>query len=59
MDVLFGSEEIGHQVASPTDDNPLIISQLKEAFIDNLKATSRTPGHIEGTRGQPILQCSP
>jgi len=50
VDVLFGSEEIGHLIASPTDDNPLTLSQLKEAFIDNLKATSRTPGHVEGTR---------
>ena len=50
MDVLFGSEEIGHLIASPTDDNPLTLSELKEAFIDNLKATGRTPGHIEGTR---------
>ncbi len=51
VDVLFGSEEIGHLLASPADDNPLTISQLKEAFIDNLKATDRTPGHIDGTRG--------
>ena len=51
VDVLFGSEEIGHLIASPADDNPLTLSQLKEAFIDNLKATSRTPGHIDGTRG--------
>ena len=34
VDVLFGSEEIGHLVASPADDNPLTISQLKEAFIN-------------------------
>lgn len=50
VDVLFGSEEIGHLIASPADDNPLTISQLKEAFIDNLNATGRTPGHVEGTR---------
>ncbi|MFQ5463534.1 MAG: tyrosine-type recombinase/integrase [Phycisphaerae bacterium] len=50
VDVLFGSEEIGHLIASPADDNPLTVSQLKEAFIDNLQATSRTPGHVEGTR---------
>jgi len=51
VDVLFGSEAIGHLIASPADDNPLTLSQLKEAFIDNLKATERTPGHIDGTRG--------
>ena len=51
VEVLFGSEEIGHLIASPADDNPLNISQLKAAFIDNRKATSRTPGHIDGTRG--------
>ena len=51
VDVLFGSEAIGHLTASPADDNPLTISQLKEAFIDNLNATDRTPGHIDGTRG--------
>ena len=51
VDVLFGSEVIGHLIASPANDNPLTLSQLKEAFIDNLKATSRTPGHIDGTRG--------
>jgi len=50
MDVLFGSEEIGHLIASPADDNPLTLSELRDAFIDNLKATGRTPGHIEGTR---------
>ncbi len=50
VDVLFGSEKIGHLIASPADDNPLTISQLKEAFIDNLQATGRTPGHVEGTR---------
>ncbi len=50
VDVLFGSEEIGHLIASPADDNPLTISQLKEAFIDNLNSTDRTPGHVEGTR---------
>jgi hypothetical protein len=49
VDVLFGSEEIGHLLASPADDNPLTISELKAAFIDNLNATGRTPGHIEGT----------
>ncbi len=50
QDVLFGSEKIAHLIASPTDDNPLTLSELKTAFIDNLKATDRTPGHIEGTR---------
>ncbi|MHC4064981.1 MAG: hypothetical protein ACYSUI_10835 [Planctomycetota bacterium] len=50
VDVLYGSEEIGHLIASPADDNPLTLSKLKEAFIDNLRATDRTPGHIEGTR---------
>ncbi len=49
-DVLFGSDEIGHLIASPADENPLTLSQLKEAFIDNLTATGRTPGHVEGTR---------
>ncbi len=28
VDVLFGSEEIGHLLASPADENPLTISQL-------------------------------
>ncbi len=51
VDVLFGSEAIGHLIASPADNNPLTISQLREAFIDNLNATGRTPGHIDGTRG--------
>ena len=51
MDVLFGSEEIGHLLASPADDNPLTLSQLKAAFVDALDATGRTPGHVEGTRG--------
>ncbi len=50
IDVLFGSEDLGHLIANPTDDNPLTLSQLMEAFIDNLTATDRTPGHIEGTR---------
>ncbi len=50
VDVLFGSEEIGHLISSPADDNPLTLSQLKEAFIDSLQATGRTPGHLEGTR---------
>jgi integrase len=51
VDVLFGSEEIGHLIASPSDDNPLTLSQLKAAFVDALEATGRTPGHIDGTRG--------
>jgi|GEM_PF-6640202 len=50
LDVLFGSEKIAHLIDPPADDNPLILSELKAAFIDNLKATDRTPGHIEGTR---------
>ncbi len=50
VDVLFGSDRIGHLLASPTDDNPLTLSQLKAAFVDALEATGRTPGHIEGTR---------
>jgi len=50
IDVLFGSEDIGHLIAPPADDNPLTLSELKETFIDNLKATGRTPGHLEGTR---------
>ena len=50
VDVLFGSEEIGHLIASPADDNPLTLSELKAAFIDNLTATDRTPGHVEGTQ---------
>ncbi|MCH7840265.1 MAG: hypothetical protein IID38_08535 [Planctomycetes bacterium] len=50
VDVLFGSEEIGHLIASPADDNPLTLSQLKAAFVDALRATDRTPGHVEGTR---------
>ncbi len=50
VDVLFGSDRIGHLIASPADDNPLTLSQLKAAFVDALEATDRTPGHIEGTR---------
>lgn len=50
MDVLFGSEEIGHLIGSPADDNPLTLSQLKEAFIESLRATGRTAGHVEGTQ---------
>ncbi len=50
LDVLFGSEKIAHLINSPDDDNPLTLSELKAAFIDNLTATDRTPGHIEGTR---------
>ena len=50
LDVLFGSEKIGHLIASPTDDNPLTLSELKAAFTDSLKATGRTAGHIEGTQ---------
>ena len=49
VDVLFGSQEIGHLISSPADDDPLTLSELKAAFTDNLKATDRTPGHIEGT----------
>ena len=41
LDVLFGADEIGHLIASPADDNPLTLSQLKEAFIDNLGVTRR------------------
>ena len=59
VDVLFGSEEIGHLIASPTDDNPLTLSQLKAAFVDALEATGRTPGHIEGTRGHLDLRMLP
>ena len=51
VDLLFGSDAIGHLIASPADNNPLTISQLREAFIDNLNATGRTPGHIDGARG--------
>ena len=50
QEVLFGSEKIAHLIASPADDNPLTLSDLKAAFIDYLTATDRTPGHIEGTR---------
>ena len=50
VDVLFGSEKIGHLIASPTDDSPLTLSEPKAAFTDNLKATGRTEGHVEGTR---------
>ena len=50
VDVLFGSEETGHLIPATCDDNPLTLSQLRDAFIDNLKATDRTRGHIEGTR---------
>lgn len=50
QDVLFGSEKIAHLIESPTDDNPLSLSELKEAFIDHLQATGRTAGHVEGTR---------
>ncbi len=32
VDVLFGSEAIGHLIASPADDNPLTLSQLKAAL---------------------------
>ncbi len=51
VDVLFGSEKVGHLIASTTDDNPLTLSELKAAFADSLMATGRTAGHIEGTRG--------
>jgi hypothetical protein len=50
LDVLFGSAEIGHLLAKPADDNPLTLSQLRDAFIDHLRSTDRTPGHLEGTR---------
>jgi integrase len=50
MDVLFGSEKIAHLIASPADDNPLTLSELKTAFMDHLTATGRTAGHVEGTR---------
>lgn len=50
VDVLFGSEKIAHLINSPSDDNPLTLSELKTAFMDYLTATDRTAGHIEGTR---------
>lgn len=50
LDVLFGSPQIGHMVAKPSDDNPLTLSELRDAFIDHLRTTDRTPGHQEGTR---------
>ncbi len=50
LDALFGSPEIGHLLARPTDDNPLTLSGLRDAFIDHLRSTDRTPGHLEGTR---------
>lgn len=50
MDVLFGSEKIAHLINSPSDDNPLTLSELKTMFMDQLTATDRTAGHVEGTR---------
>jgi len=49
VDVLFGSDEIAHLIDSPTDDNPLTLSELRGSFVDHLRNTDRTPGHIEGT----------
>ena len=49
VDVLFGSDEIAHLIDSPTDDNPLTLSELRDSFVDHLRNTDRTPGHIEGT----------
>ena len=50
LDVLFGSDKIAHLVKSPTDDNPLRLAELRDAFVDHLRTTDRTPGHIEGTQ---------
>ena len=49
IDVLFGSDEIAHLIDSPTDDNPLTLSELRDSFVHHLRNTDRTPGHIEGT----------
>ena len=49
LDVLFGSPKIRHLLAKPADDNPLALSQLRDAFIDHLRTGDRTPGHVEGT----------
>lgn len=49
LDVLFGSPEIGHLLAKPMEDNPLTLSELRDAFIDHLRSTDRTPGHLEGS----------
>ncbi len=50
LDVLFGSDEIAHLIDSPTDDNPLTLSELRDSFVDHLRNTDRTPGHIETTQ---------
>ena len=52
LDVLFGADEIGHLIASPADDNPLTLSQLKEAFIDNLGVTRRIDFLSSWSRGR-------
>ncbi len=38
VDVLFGSEKIGHLLASPNDDNPLTLWVLKATIVDDLEA---------------------
>ena len=53
VDVLFGSEKIAHLINSPADDNPLTLSELKEAFAVKLRATDRTPGARRGNSGPP------
>jgi len=50
LDVLFGSDEIAHLIPDTPDDNPLTLSQLRDAFMDHLRDGGRTPGHIEGTK---------
>ena len=50
LDVLFGSEKTGHLLTKSIDENPLTLSQLRDAFTDHLRASDRTPGHIETTR---------
>jgi len=50
VDVLFGSDKIAHLIPDAPDDNPLTLSQLRDAFMDHLRDGGRTPGHIEGTK---------
>lgn len=50
LDVLFGSDKIAHLIERKTDDNPLTLSELRDGYIDYLRANGRTAGHLEGTR---------
>ncbi len=50
LDVLFGSPAIAHLIKTPADDNPLTLSELRDAFLDHLRSMDRTPGHLEGSR---------